>query len=544
MAFCPHCDHCKKLKRSQTKRSQPGNEIAFIQAEVDHLGDSIRTFSNERSLLLRRLNILRSSTRNLPPETLSLIFQFAVPPLDITSRSLRFYRKERYTDERGHHIPNILGAVCSRWHDVAHGTPQLWTSLIIDVTTRRDVGDKLALLQLYLTNVKNLSFSLELNLEKHRLPIDATYNTKFPAIRRGRLPYYNLEDFNLLTQFRDVIFHPQNARRVKVLRLSSIPSAWSPLDFTDWPRLEEIRLGQESTNCTQVRAFNAPRLNKLIIKHTTFTVSHAVLMGNNITIINLFSVSTSHCLELLTLCPNVTEFHARKTRKVQDLTELSSMWREEHIQRKMEVLKWVCTEDLCNESFLRYAQFPSLRVLAWEGIYSDHIESDDVAAFFGRLPPTLVGLELSEGADSDLEDHPIPPWEVLFEKTTSVQTLALHQYPLWEMESALGSLNPELSAGITYLPALREIRIVEIYDKNPELENDEDEEQEDGCRKIFRKVLWEMLEARRESFVDGLRLRVPRYFLWKRDKEWIRSLISQGLKLEILEEEPLLLDRV
>ncbi|KAF9447608.1 hypothetical protein P691DRAFT_671137, partial [Macrolepiota fuliginosa MF-IS2] len=163
MFSCPHCDHCKELRRSKTNRSQPSNEIASILTEIDRLESSLRILNNEHSLLSQRLNTLRSSARNLPSETLSLIFQFAAPPLDITSRSLRPYPEEIYGDEKGHYLPTILSAVCSHWRDVIHGTPQLWTSLVMDVVTRRGAAPKLALLQLYLGNVKNLSFSLELN---------------------------------------------------------------------------------------------------------------------------------------------------------------------------------------------------------------------------------------------------------------------------------------------------------------------------------------------------------------------------------------------
>ncbi|KAF9446247.1 hypothetical protein P691DRAFT_674016, partial [Macrolepiota fuliginosa MF-IS2] len=64
----------------------------------------LRELAVERSSLLCQLNDFRAATRVVPPEILSEIFVIAATPLR-------------------------LGAVCSRWREVAWDTPELWTTI-------------------------------------------------------------------------------------------------------------------------------------------------------------------------------------------------------------------------------------------------------------------------------------------------------------------------------------------------------------------------------------------------------------------------------
>ncbi|KAF9447337.1 hypothetical protein P691DRAFT_671693, partial [Macrolepiota fuliginosa MF-IS2] len=162
MSVCPHCDHCRQNLKTGSQRHL--DDIALIRANIDHLRGLIDTLQTSRIALLRRLNSLRSDTRNLPVETLSLIFQYAAPSPDIGSRSLRLYCEESYPDEKANHTPIVLGAVCSTWYHIAQSTPQLWTSLVIDVQRWQQIPPSTALLQHYLSKTKHLPFSLELNL--------------------------------------------------------------------------------------------------------------------------------------------------------------------------------------------------------------------------------------------------------------------------------------------------------------------------------------------------------------------------------------------
>jgi hypothetical protein len=50
-------------------------------------------------------SIICSQQGNLPQEILSLIFLFTSPPVDITLRNLRLYRKEKYPDLLGSYSP-------------------------------------------------------------------------------------------------------------------------------------------------------------------------------------------------------------------------------------------------------------------------------------------------------------------------------------------------------------------------------------------------------------------------------------------------------
>ncbi|KAF9447335.1 hypothetical protein P691DRAFT_671714, partial [Macrolepiota fuliginosa MF-IS2] len=158
---CPHCPHCKNIPNSQSSSLGPFEEIALIETEITRLFDLTVKLNKDRVALLRRLNSCRSATRNLPFDVLSLIFQEAVLSIDTSSHPLRLPSKETHLSDH----PIILGSVCSQWYYAAQSTPQLWASLDIDICHEKSAPAKLALLDLYLKNVKNVSFSLELSFD-------------------------------------------------------------------------------------------------------------------------------------------------------------------------------------------------------------------------------------------------------------------------------------------------------------------------------------------------------------------------------------------
>jgi hypothetical protein len=94
------------------------DDIPSLQAESLHLG--IR-----RSLILRKLNSLSSTTRALPTEVLSMIFMHTYPPPSFSPRiNLKSHEAvdadatDKFPDpKRKEIVPKsvILGAVCSHW---------------------------------------------------------------------------------------------------------------------------------------------------------------------------------------------------------------------------------------------------------------------------------------------------------------------------------------------------------------------------------------------------------------------------------------------
>lgn len=85
---CLYCHQKQPDRALVTSRSHqsPDDEIAYIQAESRRIEDLIVQLHDGRLALLRRLNMLLSTTRVLSPEILSLIFQYASLPRTTSKR--------------------------------------------------------------------------------------------------------------------------------------------------------------------------------------------------------------------------------------------------------------------------------------------------------------------------------------------------------------------------------------------------------------------------------------------------------------------------
>ncbi|KAL1735680.1 hypothetical protein EV714DRAFT_267821 [Schizophyllum commune] len=127
--------------------------ISSVDEDVAYLQRVLLELAEHKRRLLRRVDLQKAYVapiRGLPAELLSEIFYHCCGEFDdITSKNSC--------------MPLVLGAVCKRWHDIAHDTPRLWT----DVRMSKGLyGGKhirpnalRARLQLYLRNSKGLPFS-------------------------------------------------------------------------------------------------------------------------------------------------------------------------------------------------------------------------------------------------------------------------------------------------------------------------------------------------------------------------------------------------
>ncbi|KAI4526039.1 hypothetical protein K525DRAFT_265486 [Schizophyllum commune Loenen D] len=127
--------------------------ISSVDEDVAYLQRVLLELAEHKRRLLRRVDLQKAYVapiRGLPTELLSEIFYHCCVEFDdITSKNSC--------------MPLVLGAVCKRWHDIAHDTPRMWT----DVRMSKGLyGGKhirpnalRARLQLYLRNSKGLPFS-------------------------------------------------------------------------------------------------------------------------------------------------------------------------------------------------------------------------------------------------------------------------------------------------------------------------------------------------------------------------------------------------
>ncbi|KAF9442639.1 hypothetical protein P691DRAFT_626995, partial [Macrolepiota fuliginosa MF-IS2] len=93
--------------------------------------------------------------RTLPPEALSIIFQYTCA----SSTNLDYWKRPNEV----HYRPIILASVSPYWREIAFGTPRLWNKM--DFCVRRGkVETVTALLRHYTQHTKNLDLTINLAL--------------------------------------------------------------------------------------------------------------------------------------------------------------------------------------------------------------------------------------------------------------------------------------------------------------------------------------------------------------------------------------------
>ncbi|KAF9440866.1 hypothetical protein P691DRAFT_686162, partial [Macrolepiota fuliginosa MF-IS2] len=141
---CPRCSY------------HPGNaplhfdsedqEVTIISQETRRINDLIRGLYGKRARYLRRLNAIRSSTKSLPPEILTDIFQRVCSSLK---------------DSSGKYPQFTLGAVSTHWRTVVWNSPQLWNNVLLE-PLGMPVDSLAQLLQLHLDNAGSAPVTLRL----------------------------------------------------------------------------------------------------------------------------------------------------------------------------------------------------------------------------------------------------------------------------------------------------------------------------------------------------------------------------------------------
>ena len=145
-------DHQRPLS-SQTSLEPPENEdplleLIQIEAEVAKLSATLNALTLRSHALKVRANEIHSPfIRLLPPEIITEIFQFLIPP---------------FTDsESDTAVPLRLGSVCSFWRTVAWANPSLWSSLSIRLNDPT-INTQITLLRQWLCRSGDLPLSIRL----------------------------------------------------------------------------------------------------------------------------------------------------------------------------------------------------------------------------------------------------------------------------------------------------------------------------------------------------------------------------------------------
>lgn len=521
---CPRCGYQSagiSLVNQDSARSlvsTPQDEIRFIEDETRRLDDLISQLRKERAGLLRRLNDIHALTSEFPYEIISSIFRDVCPPIDLKTRDFRTEYAHRHPYERrssdfedpGPLIPIMLGAVSSRWRQIAWSTQDLWTSIALEVKEAQ-VQSQARLLDLYFGNAGGLSVSLELDFREYFLAHHRNKNSE--------------GDENPLAPIHAVIL--KYSPKIQILRLSAVPPEWVDSLSGVFTSLEDLSLGWPTNGQikpTQHFSF----IDILALRRVTIRRLWAPLKlpWTQMVVLDLDRMTIDTCVELLIECRNLEEYSVREPSFTPSDRRHPSLDGTITLDN-LRILIWTCLPDAWSIAMLEHVRFSRLGKLEWHGFPGDQNRSR-FRDFFSDLPSTLRTLGLTrydspEGLLDILANIPqLTHLELLSCQSRFCRSI-FHNLTLTAL--------PE-SHDMTLLPALEALTF-----------NRCDDMQEFGFKNSFLfKDLLSMLRVRSAAALmdQGLSLQFIPNIKWRAEAHRaLRKIVDEGIKVKILEDSEL-----
>lgn len=400
---CPRCGHSYKnihveksgghaIMDTPSLWVQQEGDMAVILEEVRRLDGLIHQINEDKARLLRRVNSMQAATRRLPPELLSTIFLFVRPPIDFNTRSTPVHlpeddegRRDAYGEEDDFQI--VLGAVSSHWRQIAWRTPQLWTTISVEVYETTGENN-VSLLSLYFENSQSLPLTIELDFRAQLAlllePADSL---------EGGPPDCVMPIESIKTLFIN------NAAKIQNFIVTGLPLHWISLINKAFSRCQSMTLfwppsyyTQEEQNTQPLDLSELPSLRHLRLKNF---ILPSILPCQTITTLQLHGMTVRQCVESLINCTNLIKFENLGFRRRSPLDPLPSLT-QSIVLENLESLTWCIHEDSWSSTFFAYIRFPKLCALKLfaklsktpsENLYND------IATFFSGLESLQV-LEL------------------------------------------------------------------------------------------------------------------------------------------------------
>lgn len=301
-------------------------ENRYLDISTARVDDEIQQLLTTRAHLRRRANALRDTTRILPPETLTTIFECAI-------------------HERDHPVYS-LSAVCFRWRQVIWTSPSLWTSLFLN-STQPGVWEHF---DLHCRNAKDASLAICLSTHHG-----------FKAPLNGVLQLLTA----VLTKCTD---------KVQSLDLGPIDkTVWECISSyaisADFPRLETLKLNfKRSFDAMfgEVLFYRSPRLRKVEIGEALPGIEYH-LPFQQLTSLVLKKPNPAHALSLLAHCPNLVNFRSEGVSTCGMGGTSSLLMQTPIILRDLQSFRWDSGECPAGATFISDIHLPSVHQLCWLG---------------------------------------------------------------------------------------------------------------------------------------------------------------------------------
>ncbi|KAF9448924.1 hypothetical protein P691DRAFT_813356 [Macrolepiota fuliginosa MF-IS2] len=375
---CPCC-HQPTADRTTSLAAFPSNlvpqaEIELIHNKASRLRGSIDQIRGALAVLFRRLNAIQSATRDLPPETLSHIFQYAARTEE---NKLENTEEGDSTpgDVSSHTEPSFLlalGSVSTQWRDVIRSTPRLWSVLHFKLKPTK-LGDHISLIKLALSN--SGSIPLDITLDFSNL-----WNYWYQHNHGGEDE--ECDSIGLLDPSIDGVLF-ENMPRMDRLHLSTPPPKW----IASIPQLSQltslsitlIEYGVVQDLCL----IDCTSLRHLTLIHFQGKIHLPPSPG--ITSVVFYRVSIDTALELLFHCQSLIHFDGSSL--IFCPFEPSSQFSTPTTLGHLRTLRLdACRYNEWHDAIVQYLRFPALEELHWCGNDVPWPNPDIVKNFFHCLP--------------------------------------------------------------------------------------------------------------------------------------------------------------
>jgi hypothetical protein len=266
MAIHPETPYQSRIYTNYAPTDAEREEIIALcvepQQEIERINEEIQLLLDRRQELMKFVDahrMLCSPVRQLSPEILQKIFLECLPSPPVGYPVL-------------HHsqAPMLLGRVCSRWREIAYGSPELWTALHIHIFSSDSSAERTRLNSLRLEAIdqwfsRSGSFPLDISLHTKSTQLSQDYPSDFDYLQIIS-PYAKaLLPFSSRWRSLKISFPPRylvnwkhlTAEDVPVLRefILHAPSRWprredtghfTPLDFLSQTSLTSFSLDTQS----------------------------------------------------------------------------------------------------------------------------------------------------------------------------------------------------------------------------------------------------------------------------------------------------------
>lgn len=378
-----------------------------------------------RAGLLRHHNHHSSPIYTLPLEILSAIFRLTCMSKTVSTGHRDVW--QMFNDSPNYRVI-ILSCVSSRWRQVVHSMPELWSTVTLD-SSNRTIWVNNALLQHYLKHTHTLALSIVNYLRV-------------------------VENWEPITS---VLFSPDNFDKITTLRIKGGPVLEWLANISQLTQVQNLCLqyyGASNTQTLLILNLQTMQSLRRVYIDIGRLNSKQVKFPSSVEAVYLYDAHPDARTALLYQCPNLTE-----ACMTSHCSYAPSAFAAPLTLGSLETLRWSVDAGLTNLTSIQNLHLPTLKRLH---LYNGHkVQPIPVIAFCNQVSQTLVSLKLNYFAGWRADDFE----HLFYSGLPHLQVLKLRFWPLSELIMASRTLTPsdvQLCRNEVPLPCLQHLMMRDV----------------------------------------------------------------------------------